>query len=610
MDPTQEEEDRRAREELDAQLHALDDLGSQTAAALAPVTGGEPERRTVDLGMEDDPETRFSVPGDASQLADENTDDFTDPETGTAAGIHPMEGEDSVSPLEEPSVEAVTPPAPAAPEVPSAFAAPKPPADAAREAEAGPLPTLDEGLPTEGDISQARDLDSVRRAFHALGSGFTAASGRSPRPFESQADPLVEERRRGLREALQRKGVLAREDATAQRQEARQAVQDERAERQLAQGERRLDLLEQSTGARTEQVQAQTEHTRLADELARASREDRQDPTSGISSGFRDAIRARVGLMPDADVVRMAQDFPDLRNLDAMSAEQLEPIYRAMTTGVGVRLGRPGAGQGGGGGDRDAIVAEMVRRGIVDSPEEAQSTVQAIGQRGARAAIQQSLSPTARARGQDEEGLEVLPGVRARLADPIEARQIRHGFAQGRTQYASLGEVARIADRFGTTGPISPEAAAELGGPLSRLRAMVATLQNTGIINPSEAPAIEAMLPDPRSVSQMTFQTLQGRLDSFRRELNSSISSELEARGVDEAGIREALRQFHGGVGSGRASSSTSSASQPAAPRGGPGTSRPVRVQRIVDGAPGPRGWVSQAFLDAHPGEYEVIDGP
>jgi len=608
MDPTtQEEEDRRAREELDAQLHALDDLGSQTAAALAPVTGGAPERRTVDLGMEDDPETRFSVPGDATQLPPEpNTDDYTDPSTGTAAPIHPMEGEDSVSPLEEPSAAAVAPPAPAAPEAPSAFVAPKPPADAAREAEAGPLPTLDEGLPTEQEIADARGRDTRHSIASAIGNGFLAAAGRPIVHHEQEAPGLAEERRRGIREALQRKGVLAREDATAQRQEARQAVQDERAERQLAQGERRLDLLEQSTGARTEQVQAQTEHTRLADELARASREDRQDPTSGISSGFRDAIRARVGLMPDADVVRMAQDFPDLRNLDAMSAEQLEPIYRAMTTGVGVRLGRPG-GQGGGGGDRDAIVAEMVRRGIVDSPEEAQSTVQAIGQRGARAAIQQSLSPTARARGQDEEGLEVLPGVRARLADPIEARQIRHGFAQGRTQYASLGEVARIAERFGTTGPISPEAAAELGGPLSRLRAMVATLQNTGIINPSEAPAIEAMLPDPRSVSQMTFQTLQGRLDSFRRELDSAVTSELEARGVDEAGIREALRQFHGGVGSGRASSS---ASQPAAPRGGPGTSRPVRVQRIVDGAPGPRGWVSQAFLDAHADEYEVIDGP
>ena len=100
----------------------------------------------------------------------------------------------------------------------------------------------------------------------------------------------------------------------------------------------------------------------------------------------------------------------------------------------------------------------------------------------------------------------------------------------------------------------------------------------------------------------MTFQTLQGRLDSFRRELDSSISSELEARGVDEAGIREALRQFHGGVGSGRASSSTSSASQPTAERvrGGPAR-RALCGARIVDGAPGPRGWVSQAFWTPTP---------
>lgn len=591
MDPTQEEEDRRAREELEAQLAALGDLGSQTAEALSPVTG-QPPRRTVDLGMDDDP-VRISAP---STPEDVNTDDLTDPETGTAAGIHPMDGEDSVSPLDdEPAAPAIEAPAPApmtAPSEPAPTA--KPERDAAADAAAGPLPTLDADLPTEGDISQARDLDGVRRLFHALGSGFTAASGRAPRPFESQADPLAQERRQGLREALQRKGVLAREDAQSARQEARQAVQDERAERQLEQGERRLDLLEQSTGARTEQVQAQTEHTRLTDELARATREQRQDPASGISSGFRDAIRARVGLMPDADVVRMAQDFPDLRRLDQMSADELEPIYRAMTTGVGVRLGRPGAGTGGGGADRDALVAEMVRRGIVESPEEAQSTVRAIGARGARSAIQQSLSPTARARGGDAEGLEILPGVRAPLSDAIEARAIRTGFSQARTQYASLGEVARIAERFGSTGPISPEAAGELGGPLSRLRAMVASLQNTGVINPSEAPTIEAMLPDPRSVSQMTFQTLQGRLDSFRHELDSQVTSQLATRGVDEAGIRTALQQLHGAVG--------------ARPRASASASAPERV-RVRD-ANGRTGTVSRAFLDAHPDEYEVIDGP
>jgi hypothetical protein len=81
---------------------------------------------------------------------------------------------------------------------------------------------------------------------------------------------------------------------------------------------------------------------------------------------------------------------------------------------------------------------------------------------------------------------------------------------------------------------------------------MVASLQNTGVINPSEAPAIEAMLPDPRSMEQMTFGTLQGRLHSFRQEIDSQVTSALATRGVDEDGIHEALRQLHGAIGASR----------------------------------------------------------
>jgi hypothetical protein len=75
---------------------------------------------------------------------------------------------------------------------------------------------------------------------------------------------------------------------------------------------------------------------------------------------------------------------------------------------------------------------------------------------------------------------------------------------------------------------------------------MVAQLQNTGIINPSEAPAIEAMLPNPASLAQMTFGDLQARLGSFRGELDRAVDAQLAARGVDDTGRAEALRQLHG----------------------------------------------------------------
>jgi hypothetical protein len=115
-----------------------------------------------------------------------------------------------------------------------------------------------------------------------------------------------------------------------------------------------------------------------------------------------------------------------------------------------------------------------------------------------------------------------------------------------RSQYGALGEVERVAGRYGSSALVDRRAAGEMAAPLTRLRAMVAQLQNTGIINPSEAPAIEAMLPNPSNLAQMTFGDLQARLGSFRGELDRAVDAQLAARGVDDTGRAEALRQLHG----------------------------------------------------------------
>lgn len=433
----------------------------------------------------------------------------------------------------------------------------KPPRDEARDAAAGPLPRLDDGLPTEAEIADARD-NPVEGFFHSLQNGLLGAIGRPRRDFNARADALEQQRQTGLERRQGAKNSQRQAEATA----ARQSQLDARAQQQLEQGDRRLDIAQQqaqtqadATRALVEQRTAQTEHLTTADEIARASRAEREDPTSPISMGAQQAVRTSLAALPEGLRTRLEASFAD--DLDTMSAAQLESTVRRLQT-IGVR----GTGGGsGGGGTTSALAQQLVDRGVAQSLEEAQQIISALGTRGARTSVQAALTPTARRAAAGGEGVEILPGVRATLADNIEARSIRTGFASARTQYASLGEVESIAARFGRSGPISPEAAGELGGPLSRLRAMVATLQNTGVINPSEAPTIEAMLPDPRSVSQMTFDTLQGRLRSFRTELDSQVTSQLATRGVDEAGIQTALRQLHGAVGAGGGSRSSATPS-------------------------------------------------
>lgn len=574
-------EDERAREAALASMASMGDVEGETASALAPVTGGTPRR--VDLGEQ--PELDHIT---AAPAPEENTD-----LTSGVAGVDGIHDYDFEAPTYGPDGEAVAPApvAPAAPTQPASEAAlptAKPDTEPAREAP-GPRPSLDDGLPSEEQIGSARSGDVLRRILHALGNGLMVAGGRSATEFQSDAEPLEQERRAGLRAALERKGQARAQEGQAAATSARQAIQDRLAQRQAEQRDRALEIQQQQadTSARSadtlaSQREASTAHVSLQDEMTRATREERQDPQSGVSRGMRDAIRTRLGLLPDAEVARIGEDFPDLARIDEMTAEELEPVLRAMTTGVGIRT--RGAASGSGGGGREALVAEMVRRGILSSEEEARQHVEAVGTRGARSELQAAMSPTARARTGAGEGVEILPGVRATLADSVEARAIRTAFTQARTQYASLGAVDEIAQRFGASGPISPEAAGELGGPLSRLRAMVASLQNTGVINPSEAPTIEAMLPDPRSVSQMTFQTLQGRLRSFRRELDSQVTSALATRGVDDEGVRTALQQLHGGAASG-------------------GGER-VRVRRLSDGRSGS---VTPAYLAAHADEYEEV---
>lgn len=538
-----------AEERALAQLETADLTGAATGAPAPSVPSPTP--RHVDLGGDLTPFTDEELAG--GPLASRAVPPTVD--TPQPVGIADAGSESETGPATQSSYGFASPAVMPTPEAaaPSALGTPSP----SPEAPPAESPDALAGLPTEAEIDAERRREHP--FLHRLGQGFLNAASimagggpHTPTPFESHADAMQEERRAGIRQALQQRGLLARQesqDALAQQRLALQA-------RGVAAQEAMIPARIAQTEASAERTRAQTEADQLATQFSRATREERQSAESGLSRGYQEAVRTRAELT--------GIDVPE--DLDQQSAEALEPQLRAMMQGVGVRRGR-----GGGGGDRQAVIDELVRRGIVATPEEAEGHLAAVGARGARSEIQAAMSPMARARGSlDQDGLEILPGVHAPLADTTTRRALQTAFSQARTQYSSLGEVERIAQRFGATGPISPEAAGELGGPLSRLRAMVAQLQNTGVINPSEAPTIEAMLPDPRSMSQMTFDTLQGRLQSFRHELDSQVESALITRGTSPEEVRTALGLLHGSTGHAarRTSAATPEGSTPAVPGG------------------------------------------
>ena len=81
---------------------------------------------------------------------------------------------------------------------------------------------------------------------------------------------------------------------------------------------------------------------------------------------------------------------------------------------------------------------------------------------------------------------------------------------------------------------------------LTTLRGMVADVGQTGVINATEVPTINAALPNPNSLEQMTFGTFYDRIDQWMRVLQNDSRASLEAVGVDEPGIARVMGWLEG----------------------------------------------------------------
>jgi hypothetical protein len=358
-----------------------------------------------------------------------------------------------------------------------------------------------------------------------------------------------------------------------------------------------LDVMRQrgERGPATSPLQ-QAQADRIREEIARHQRE--MEPQSPESATARAQYLALVDTLPQGMRGRLMQAIPPER-VETMSAAEL----RAPTARIQAFRERGTAGSSSGGGGQAAatraalIRAYRERTGV--SEEEAAAAVSALGSQRAAGA----LTTDALARGRAEAraqttGEEILPGVTAGVdLSPGEARNLRDGFSIARTSLENLRAVEGVARRYGAGGVISPEARAEMRPRLITMRAMVAQMGNTGVINPTEVPTINAGLPDPTNLEQMTVGDFSAQLAAWRSQLEATIRSGLVARGVDEDGVRTAMTMLHGRRAAPRAAAG-GAASAPAAG---------VRV-RHPDGRTGtiPRAQIERAQAAG----FEVVSGP
>lgn len=415
------------------------------------------------------------------------------------------------------------------------------PVDAAMRAKPRELPrptgddALDRGLPRDSDISDARTRDAIRSPFRALGRALQVAAGRDPGArAPSEADSLQARRDAGMRERLSAKQQVRGEERAEGRERTRAASAASAAASQSDIARQRLAQQGRQADAQTRLAEARTRREEESGVLSAAMR----DPESDVSRRARERYvleamdRERVRAGGSRTALEIAQE---VRGLSAADIEAMEGELPGVTMGTRGR----GAGTGGAayGANLEALRQEAIAHGVPEATARTMSARQ----------LQGEIAQRTRRTSGAQEGDEILPGVQAGIhLERGEARAIRQGFAQARSQMAALGEIERIAGRYGPSAAISREAAGELAAPIASMRAMVANLQHTGVINPSEAPAIEAMLPNPQSLSQMTFGDLQSRLRSFRGALERAVDSELETRGVAPEGRRTALGLLRG----------------------------------------------------------------
>jgi len=282
--------------------------------------------------------------------------------------------------------------------------------------------------------------------------------------------------------------------------------------------------------AQADRMRTQNAGAEYETETSRASR----DPSSDVSRNAQALIRENRAVLGRSFSLSDEQ-------IGRMSAAELQPFV-GQHGSLARALGRRGGGVGGAGASR--VMSAMPERFAEANGEAAEARWRTM-----TASQRENWYP--QANGDGEAGqTQILPGVTSTIElSDTEVRQLRAGLASTQSYRSTLSSIGEIARRSGgLSAKISPEARAEITPHLVLLSGMVATLGQTGTINEGEVPRINAALPDPSNLEQMTFGSFGTRLQTWQTLVTNNTRAQLRARGVPEDGIDRALNIMSRGV--------------------------------------------------------------
>lgn len=432
----------------------------------------------------------------------------------------------------------------------------KPPRDAARDAAAGALPRLDDGLPSEADIADARDTP-VEGFLHSLQNGLLGAIGRPRRDFDARGDALEQQRRTGIERRQTAKGEARAGEATA----ARQGVLDTRAERQLAQTDRRMDQTDAMNASLMSQRAAQTQHIMTADEISRGDRTRNEDSASDESAAARHAYQLAVDRLPPHLRDALGADTPD--GFDQMSAARLERPLRVLER---ISVGARGTGNAGGGGSSRASLSQVLQREAHMTPEEAEQAIDGLGTRGARSLASSAAGAHARdASAPDSESFVVAapagqPEMRlssAVYSDPVSQRAARASLDGNRQIARAIGNIDAIRQRYGAEVAVPGTAGyGAMSQAQSRLATAQSAISNAGTINAGEREIYIQDGPPGFSIADFITgddRTYRASLDAWRQTLEGNVRAIAGDGGVPQTDMDRWVQYYTGGLPGGHA---------------------------------------------------------
>lgn len=410
--------------------------------------------------------------------------------------------------------------------------APEPAADVPVQEEQ--RPSMDQALERDRDARKNRTL------LEGVGNIARIAFGNNYPVHVAVDDTQAQDQERSL-DAL----LAQSREARSGRYEELQRMMEERAASRAAAADKRQAALDAIAGERRD---PHSPASVRAQQLVGALR-------PGIDEGTRGGLAAE-----DVPVEQLIAQQPRPPQQDQAALEELRQQNR-MELERSRQQGRillqqsmhPNRGHGGGGGmspeQREQLIDSAVTLGL--TREEAEAELNIGGRRGlARVSGTRAGSPQHRGQVVGGAGQEVMPGVITYSPNiqPAEIARLRTGLTQLRDGRAVIDRVDQVAQSHSAAERIaSPEVQAQLAADLRDMQAMAANAGNSGVVSVGEIPIINAQLPDPASIRQMTFGQFQAKIRSWRDHFDRAARDNLQTHGVDDAGVEQAVSFLHTG---------------------------------------------------------------